>query len=166
MKPKPRYQPCDRIGDHYQIHQVKMGGMGEVYLCLDLQQMYPLALKTFQQRYQSTALRTAFEKEVATWIALEKHPNIVRCFYMDTLDNQPFMRLEWIAGEQGKGTDLRGWLRHGPLDLRLALEFTLDICLGLIHFFDVLMDDNSVIVGNGKVIYARFLELLIFEDYR
>jgi hypothetical protein len=42
-----------------------MGGMGEVYLCLDLKEMYPRALKTFQQRYQSQALRQAFEQEVA-----------------------------------------------------------------------------------------------------
>ena len=59
MRPIPRYQPGDRIGGRYQVHQVKMGGMGEVYLCLDLQENYPYALKTFQQRYQSTALRNA-----------------------------------------------------------------------------------------------------------
>jgi tetratricopeptide (TPR) repeat protein len=135
MLAKPRYQPGHKIGGRYQVHQALMGGMGEVYLCLDLEEMYPYALKTFQQRYLTDALRLrrAFEKEVATWVALEKHPNIVRCFYMDTLDNQPFMVLEWIAGEEGRGTDLRGWLRRGPLDLQLALDFTIDICRGLIH---------------------------------
>ena len=119
MRPTPRYQPGDKIGGRYQVHQALMGGMGEVYLCLDLEEMYPYALKTFQQRYQTNAqrLRVAFEREVATWVALEKHPNIVRCFYMDTLDNQPFMVLEWIAGEPGRGTDLQGWLRRGPLGL-------------------------------------------------
>ncbi len=132
-RPKPRYQPNDRIGGRYQVHQALMGGMGKVYLCLDLEQMYPDGLKTFQRRFQSTALRTAFEQEVATWVALEKHPNIVRCFDMRILDNQPFMVLEWIAGEEGKGADLRGWLRHGPLDLQMALEITLDVVYGLIH---------------------------------
>jgi len=135
MKPTPRYQPGDKIGGRYQVHQALMGGMGEVYLCLDLEEMYPFALKTFQQRYQTGTqrLRQAFEKEVATWVALEKHPNIVRCFYLQTLDNQPFMILEWIAGEEGRGTDLRGWLRHGPLDLQLALDLSIDVCRGLIH---------------------------------
>jgi serine/threonine protein kinase len=107
--------------------------MGEVYLCLDLEEMLPLALKTFQPRYQSSALRKAFEQEVGTWVALEKHPNIVRCFDMTILDNRPFMRLEWIAGEEGKGADLRGWLRHGPLDLRTALEIIIDVVRGLIY---------------------------------
>ena len=135
MKPQPRYKPGDKIGGRYQVHQALMGGMGEVYLCLDLEETLPYALKTFQQRYQTGTqrLRQAFEKEVATWVALEKHPNVVRCFYMDTLDNQPFMILEWIAGEEGKGADLRGWLRHGPLDLQLALDLSIDVCRGLIH---------------------------------
>lgn len=134
-QPQLRYKKGDKVGGRYQVHQALMGGMGEVYLCLDLEEMHPYALKTFQQRYlsQSQLLRQAFEKEVATWVALEKHPNIVRCFYMDTFDNQPFMVLEWIAGEEGRGTDLRGWLRHGPLDLKLALEIIIDICRGLIH---------------------------------
>ena len=135
MRPQPRYQPGDKIGGRYQVHQALMGGMGEVYLCLDLEQMYPFALKTFQQRYltQAQRLRATFEQEVATWVALEKHPNIVRCFSMDILDRQPFMLLEWVAGEEGRGTDLRSWLGHGPFDLRLALDFTVDICRGLIH---------------------------------
>ncbi len=132
-RPTPRYQPGDRIGGRYKVHKALMGGMGEVYLCLDLEEKYPYALKTFQQRYQSSTLRKAFEHEVATWVALEKHSNIVRCFGMRILDNQPFMILEWIAGEEGKGTDLRGWLRSGPLELQTALNFTIDIVRGLIH---------------------------------
>ena len=135
MKPQTRYQKGDRIGGRYLVHKALMGGMGEVYLCLDLEENYPYALKTFQQRYLTAGqgLRRAFEREVATWVALEKHPNIVRCFHMATLDRQPFMILEWIAGEEGRGTDLRSWLRHGPLDLKLALEIALDICYGLLH---------------------------------
>jgi serine/threonine protein kinase len=137
MKPQPRYQPGDKIGGRYQVHQALMGGMGEVYLCLDLETIHPCALKTFQQRYQTNPkLRKAFENEVATWVALEKHPNIVRCYVMDILDNQPFMFLEWIAGDESRGSDLRGWLRRGPLDLQLALDFTIDICRGLVHAQD------------------------------
>ena len=87
-RPKTRYQPGDRIGDRYQVHEVKMGGMGEVYLCLDLEEMLPYALKTFQQRHtHNPKFRAAFENEVLTWVALEKHPNIVRCFFMNIFDN-------------------------------------------------------------------------------
>ena len=135
MRHKPKYQPGDKIASRYLVHQILMGGMGEVYLCLDLEQNLPYALKTFQERYfeQTQVLRRTFAREVMAWVGLEKHPNIVRCFYMDTLENQPFMVLEWVTGEKGKGADLRGWLRNGPLDLRQAMVFTIGICRGLIH---------------------------------
>jgi tetratricopeptide (TPR) repeat protein len=135
MRREPRYKKGDKIGGRYLVHDVKMGGMGEVYLCLNLEIIYPFALKTFQQPYLTNQLsvRKAFEHEVLTWVGLEKHPNIVRCFQMDTFDNQPFMVLEWIRGEERMGTDLRGWVRHGSLDVCLALDFAIDICRGLCH---------------------------------
>ncbi len=37
MKPQPRYKSGDKIGGCYQVHKALMGGMGEVYLCLDLE---------------------------------------------------------------------------------------------------------------------------------
>ncbi len=134
MLTKPRYLPGERIGGRYEVHRALMGGMGEVYLCLDIEENLPFALKTFQARYlKPDKLRDAFTREVSTWVALEKHPNIVRCHFMDFIDEQPFMFLEWIAGNKYKGTDLRSWLRYGPLDIRLAMNFITDICRGLIH---------------------------------
>lgn len=134
MRSQFRYQPGDKIGGRYHVHRALMGGMGEVYLCLDLKTIQPFALKTFQQRFLTDPrIRKAFENEIATWISLEKHPNIVRCLHLETLDNQPFMILEWIASDESRSTDLRGWLRGRSLDLQSALNFVIDICRGLIH---------------------------------
>ena len=36
MKLTPRYTPGDKIGGRYQVHKALMGGMGEVYLGVDL----------------------------------------------------------------------------------------------------------------------------------
>lgn len=133
-KPDPTYQPGDNIGGRFRVHQALMGSMGEVYLCLDTERNYPLALKTFQSRFLTNRkLRNAFYTEVATWIALEKHPNIVRCFYMDTVEGRPFMFMEWVASDEHRGTDLRSWLRKGPLPLGQAITFAIDICRGLLH---------------------------------
>jgi len=41
--------------------------------------------------------------------------------------------LEWVAGEEGRGTDLRAWLRRGPLELEQALQFAIDVCRGLAY---------------------------------
>jgi serine/threonine-protein kinase len=131
---QPHYRPGDLIGGNFLVHHVLGGGMGEVYLCLDLEQNYPFALKTLRQQFfGDPQMYENFRHEVATWVALESHPNIVRCFYMANLDNLPFMVMEWVAGAEGMGTDLQSWLRYGPLDLRLALEFMIDICNGLNH---------------------------------
>lgn len=134
MRAEPRYKRKHRIGGRYLVHKPLMGGMGEVYLCLDLKTRQPFALKTFQPRYLTNLkLREAFETEVKTWVELGKHPNIVRCFLMDVIENLPFMFLEWIDSDEIAGTDLRSWLQRGPLDLRRALDFGIDICRGLIH---------------------------------
>src|SRR5258708_4161638 len=102
MRHQPTYLPGQRIGGRYLVHKALAGGMGEVFLCLDEQTITPYALKTFQSRYQSSNLEALFKQEVGSWIALEKHPNIVRCFYMDTVDRRPFMFLEWVAGDEGR----------------------------------------------------------------
>ena len=134
MSQSSHYKLGDKIGGRYLVHKALMGGMGEVYLCLDMQHNYPIALKTFQSKFLiNESLREAFSKEVATWVALEKHPNIVRCFYMETIDNRPFMFLEWVASDGSHGTDLRSWLSRGPLNPQLALDFVIDVCRGLIH---------------------------------
>ncbi len=48
MQHQPRYKKGDKIGGRYLVHQALMGGMGEVYLCLDLETINPFAFKTFQ----------------------------------------------------------------------------------------------------------------------
>lgn len=134
MKPKPHYKPGDKIGGQYLVHKVFMGGMSEVYLSLDIKGFLPFALKTFQlSKIKERRFFDLFYKEATTWIALENHPNIVRCFFVDIVDSLPFMFLEWVSSHEWRGLSLRDWLRYGPLDLRQAIDFIIDICRGLVH---------------------------------
>ncbi len=119
-----------------------------------------LALKTFQARYlASPKAREYFEREAGTWVALEKHPNVVRCSYLITVDNTPFLFLEWVAGAEGEGTDLGEWLRRrGPLEPRRALEFALDVCRALEHaqkkvpgFVHCDIKPENVLVAQGQL---------------
>jgi serine/threonine protein kinase len=102
---------------------------------------------------------------VATWVALEKHPHIVRCYRMDILDNQPFMLLEWIAGDTTRGTDLRSWLQHGGLHLRQALDVTIDICRGLLHaqkkqpgIVHRDLKPENILIAQGKIAIVKITD--------
>jgi serine/threonine protein kinase len=67
MQPQLRYRKGDKIGGRYLVHRALAGGMGKVYLCLDLKENVPLALKTFQAKYLTNPkAREYFEREAAT----------------------------------------------------------------------------------------------------
>jgi serine/threonine protein kinase len=71
----------DRIENRYEIYQTLGGGMGVVCICYDHEHGVPLALKTFQDRYlESQQTRDRFIREAETWVALEKHRNIVMAY--------------------------------------------------------------------------------------
>ncbi len=63
MAYQPSYRPGQRIGGRYLVHKAFVGGMGEVFLCLDEETIKPYALKTFQPRFQSANLKRLFERE-------------------------------------------------------------------------------------------------------
>jgi tetratricopeptide (TPR) repeat protein len=52
---------------------------------------------------------------------------------MQDINSQPFLILEWVVNEENMATDLRGWLREGRINFRLALDFAVHICRGLVH---------------------------------
>src|SRR5690606_5081428 len=105
------YKRGDRIGNRYKVHSLEKGGMGVVYFCIDLELDHPVALKSplvgvdaDAERRESVHRR--FLREARTWAALGKHPNIVHCYYLDRVDEQPFLFLEWIADPNRKRTSL------------------------------------------------------------
>src|SRR5262249_18278599 len=79
-----------------------------------------------------------FTQEAYTWIRLEKHPNVVQArkvehFGTDRNAKRPHIILEYIAGPEGIGSDLKSWIEHNRLDLSLTLEIALQISMGMQH---------------------------------
>lgn len=134
--PNTLYRPGDIIGAGYYVQQVKVGGMGEVYLCHSKagDTFIPTALKTFQSQYAfDQHTRELFKHELATWVALGEHINIVRCSGIVEDPSRPFMDLHRVQPGKGKSVDLSHWLREGPLDIHTTLNFLIGVCEGLIH---------------------------------
>ena len=129
----------DRIGERYEVREIRRGGMGVIYLCYDHLEHESVAIKTFQGRFLDHERATArFIQEARTWIQLEKHNNIVQARKVETFGDvrvrrRPHIILEYIAGPERLGSDLKSWIEHNRLDLATTVEIGLHICLGMMH---------------------------------
>jgi tetratricopeptide (TPR) repeat protein len=138
--PKPsgiaesRWQIGDKIGGRYEVHDLKKGGMGVVYLCYDHESRKPIVLKTFQDMFLSK--KTQIERfmwEAETWVRLEKHLNIVRAYYVEKIEDKPYILLEYVIGEEPFGPELSSWIRGKALNFSLSLNFAIQFCSGMLH---------------------------------
>ncbi|MDO8727099.1 MAG: tetratricopeptide repeat protein [Candidatus Methanoperedens sp.] len=127
-----RWQIGDIIENRYEIHDIKRGGFGIVYICYDHEYKMPLAIKTFQARFlHSQKARDDFTRESLTWIKLDKHKNIVKAIYVENIEYQPYIFLEYIAGG-----NLDDWLYTKMLDLPLAMNFAVQFCNGMEYAYE------------------------------
>src|SRR5260221_149421 len=127
------------LGNRYEVRNIVRGGMGIIYLCYDLETRSPVAIKTFQGRFlENERAMARFIQEARTWIRLEKHNHIVQAKLVKDIGNErvrerPHIVLEYIAGPEGLGPDLKSWIDHRRLDLEHSLQIALGICLGMEH---------------------------------
>ncbi len=117
----------DKIRDRYEVINIKMGGMGIVYLCYDSEWGLPLAIKTFHERFLfDEDARDRFTREALIWVELGKHGNIVRAHDVFQVEGQPYIFLEYIPGR-----GLNAWIEERRLDLLTALDFASQFCNGM-----------------------------------
>ena len=100
--------------------------MGVLYLALDPAIDRLIAVKLL--RVVDDELRERFLRE-ARLAARLQHPNIVTIFDVGSHDGQPFIAMEYIAGE----TLAELIQRKAPLALLRKLELALDACQGLAY---------------------------------
>lgn len=124
----------DRIEGRYEVQDIKKGGMGVVYLCYDHEFKSPVAVKTLQDQYLSNeSLVDRFMWEAETWVRLEKHTNIVQAYYVYKIKGIPYIFIEYIAGNEKFGGDLKGWIKKGGLDMMNVLKLAIQFCNGMAY---------------------------------
>src|SRR6516225_8394971 len=152
--PAERFAPGTLLAGRYRlVAALGRGGMGEVYRADDLTLDQPVALKFLPPHLADDADRlTRFRKEVAIARRVS-HPNVCRVYDLAEVDNQPFLTMEYVDGE-----DLASLLRRiGRVPEDKALQFARQLCAGVsaAHERGVLHRDlkpaNVLLDGRGKV---------------
>ena len=112
------YKKGDFIGQKYEVYDVLgIGGFGIVYLVYSHETESVYALKTFRDEYlEDKEAQERFKKEAKIWIDMERHPYLVRAYFVDEISGRLFIGLEyiapgeygWVAGDGGSGESGQG----------------------------------------------------------
>src|ERR1700756_3471040 len=158
MVSEGRFLPGRLIAGRYRIISLLgKGGMGEVYRADDLSLGQAVALKFLPEAAtdEHTLVRFRNEVRIARRIS---HPNVCRVYDIGQSDNQVFLSMEYIDGE-----DLSSLLRRiGRLPPDKALEIARKICAGLAAAHDKgvlhrdLKPSNIMLDGRGEILIMDF----------
>jgi serine/threonine protein kinase len=141
-----------KLGPYEILSALGAGGMGEVYRAHDPRLGREVAIKVLPSGSgpDSERLRR-FEQEARATAALN-HPNILAVFDIGSQDNSPYIVSELLEGET-----LRSRLISGPLPVRKAVDYALQIVRGLAAAHDHgifhrdLKPENIFITRDGHV---------------
>ena len=155
---KDRFAPGTLIAERYRIISLLgRGGMGEVFRADDLTLGQPVALKFLPESMIDESMLERFRNEVRIARRIS-HPNVCRVYDIGEIDNQLFLSMEYVDGE-----DLSSLLRRiGRLPSDKALEIARKICAGLAAAHDKgvlhrdLKPSNIMLDGRGEVLIMDF----------
>ena len=144
--------PGTKLDGYEILAPLGAGGMGEVYRARDSKLKREVAIKvlpSFVSRDPDRLQR--FEQEAQAAAALE-HPNILAVHQFGVFDGAPYLVSELLVGES-----LRHTLQHGPVPLRKAIDYGIQIAHGLAAAHDHrivhrdLKPDNLFVTRDGRI---------------
>jgi eukaryotic-like serine/threonine-protein kinase len=144
--------PSTKLGPYEIVSSIGAGSMGEVYRAHDSRLNRDVAIKVLPANVSTDADRLyRFETEAKAAAALN-HPNILAVYEMGNHDG-----IRYIVSELLEGKTLSEALRRGPLPLRTALDYGIQIAhgLGTAHEKGIihrdLKPDNVFVTKSGRV---------------
>jgi TolB-like protein/Tfp pilus assembly protein PilF len=145
-------QPGARLGPYEILALLGAGGMGEVYRGLDPRLRREVAIKILPANLFLDPLRRRRLEQEARAAGALNHPNLLTIYELGSHDDAPFIVSELLVGET-----LRSKLGSGPLPLRQATDYALQIARGLAAAHDKgivhrdLKPENIFITSDGRV---------------
>jgi tetratricopeptide (TPR) repeat protein len=127
------YRRGDAIGDAYRVLEVLgEGGFGIVYLVSARRGGALHALKTVRDEWlRDDDTRALFRKEAELWIALGRHPYLVRADYVEEEHGRLLLVMEYIAPDARGICGLQGRFERDPPDLAQSLRWAIQFCHGM-----------------------------------
>ena len=140
-----------RLGPYEIVGLLGSGAMGEVYRARDPRLEREVAIKVLLEEVADRKQLGRFEQEARAAGALN-HPNVLAVYDVGTHDGAPYVVSELLEGQT-----LRARLEGGPLPVRRALDYALEIARGLAAAHDKgivhrdLKPDNVFVTNDGRI---------------
>jgi serine/threonine protein kinase len=173
MKFYKNYNVKDLIADKYQVLDIKIGGMGIVYICVDHSERRILVLKTFQSKFFfSDEQVERFKHEALLWVSMPWHRNIVKAFGVITDQELPFIALEYIPESKGIGNNLRDYIYSNILSFKDKMELSIQICQAMSFISDKSdfvhrdLKPENILVTEQKIIKITDFGISKFREYK
>jgi Tol biopolymer transport system component len=115
-----------RLGPYEIVAPLGAGGMGEVYRAKDPRLGREVAIKVLPASFSQDADRLKRFEQEARAAGVLNHPNITAVYDLGSEDGAPYIVTELLEGET-----LRSRLSTGPLPVRKALDYAIQIAKGL-----------------------------------
>src|SRR6516225_7633049 len=115
--------PGTKLGPYEILSPLGAGGMGEVYRAKDTRLDRTVAVKILPEHLaQSTEAKQRFEREARSISSLN-HANICALYDVGEQGSTSYLVMEFVQGET-----LEARLLKGPVPLKQALEYGIQIC--------------------------------------
>jgi serine/threonine protein kinase len=167
---EPALLPSQLRFEHYEVLtrddgtplELGRGAMGVTYKALDVNLRYAVALKIINARFiGDESARRRFVRE-ARAAASVRHPNVASVFHLGKSGDSYFYAMEYVEGE----TLERVIRRSGRLEVKLALEITTQVALGLaavqkknlVHR-DIKPSNIMVCTEEGRAVTVKIIDL-------
>lgn len=141
-----------KVGPYEIQSLIGAGGMGEVYRAHDSRLDRTVAIKVLPSSYADNQDRLQRFSQEARAAAALNHPNILSIFDIGTQNGAPYVVSELLEGEP-----LRECLKRGPLSIRKAIDYALQVARGLAAAHEKgivhrdLKPENLFITNDGRV---------------
>jgi serine/threonine protein kinase len=132
MEMTPLWHVGDRIQDRWEVHHVRPGRMGLVYIVYDHETHLPYAAKTLHETLvaREATVTERFVQSAQAWIHLDAHRNVTQAHFVEIINAQPLLFLDYVSGG-----DLRDWIGIPRLtrDVAQVVRFAMQVCDALLH---------------------------------